>query len=142
MLFRKRTAGVRYTRRMKPVLVFGALLIAAIVALSGCAAPKGGVVILKNPNGTEFTMEFNAWSAKNKCELSMEKDDELQIEVSRDGGAIALTISGKNGGEPYTGNDLESGIFTVTVSEKDEYVITVSGKNATGKVTVKNLGSQ
>ena len=48
-------------------------------------------------------------------------------------------VSGKNGSEPYTGNDLESGVFTVTVSETDKYDIRITGKDATGKVTVKNV---
>ncbi|HOG01581.1 MAG TPA: hypothetical protein PKW29_10795 [Clostridia bacterium] len=142
MLFRQRTAGVKYTRKMKPALILGTLLIAITAALTACAAPKGGIVILENPNGMEFTMDFKEWSAKNKCELSLEKGDELQVEIARDGGEIALAVSGKNGSEPYTGNDLRSGIFTVTVSETDEYAITITGKDATGKVTLKNLAGQ
>ena len=57
-------------------------------------------------------------------------------------GKIAFGVSGKNGSEPYTGNDLQSGIFTVTVSETDNYVFNITGKNATGKITVKNLESE
>ncbi len=63
----------------------------------------------------------------------------LQIEVVHEAGKIALTVSGKNGSEPYTGNNLESGVFTVTVSETDQYEIRITGKDATGKVVVKNV---
>jgi hypothetical protein len=119
-----------------------ALLAAITVLLMACTAPKGGIVILENLRGTGFTMEFKEFSAKNKCELSMEKDDVLQIEVSRDGGEIALNIRGKNGSEPYTGNDLQSGLFTVTVSEADEYVVAITGDNAAGNVAVRNLGKK
>jgi hypothetical protein len=76
---------------------------------------------------------------KNKCELSLNKGDVLQIEVVHEDGKIALTVSGKNGSEPYTGNNLKSGVFTVTVSETDKYDIRITGKNATGKVMVKNV---
>jgi len=31
-------------------------------------------------------------------------------------------VSGKNGSEPYTGNNLRSGLFTVTVSETDYFL--------------------
>lgn len=140
MPFRKRTAGVRCIRKMNPI-IFLPLVIAIIIAISSCTATKGSIVILENPNGTGFTMDFKEWSAKNKCELSLNRDDVLQIEVARESGEITLTVSGKNGSEPYTGNDLESGIFTVAVSETDEYMIRITGKDATGKVTVKNLGS-
>jgi hypothetical protein len=87
-------------------------------------------VILENPNGTGFTMDFKEWSSKNKCELSLNKGNVLQIEVDREDGEIALLISGKNGSEPYTGNNIESGIFTVTVSETDKYDIRIAGKKS------------
>jgi hypothetical protein len=49
-------------------------------------------------------------------------------------------VKGKNGSEPYTGNNLKPGLFTVTVSETDRYEIRITGKGATGKVFVKNVG--
>lgn len=123
------------------LLIFLPLVIAIIVSISACSAPKNSILILENPNGTGFIMDFKEWSSKNKCELSLNKGDVLQIEVVREGGKIALMVSGKNGSEPYTGNNLESGLFTVTVSETDKYAIRITGKNATGKVMVKNVGS-
>ena len=73
---------------------------------------------------------------------ALSRGDVLQVEVERESGEIALTVSGKNGSEPYTGNDLVTGIFTITVFETDEYVFRITGKDATGKITVKNLGSE
>jgi nitrogen regulatory protein PII-like uncharacterized protein len=97
MLFRKQNAG-GCVLNMKPV-IFLPLMIAVMIALTACTATKGSIMILENANGTGFTMEFKELSARNKCELSLEKDDELQIEISRDEGEIALTISGKNGSD-------------------------------------------
>lgn len=125
---------------MNPI-IFLSLVFAIIVAISACTATKGSIVILENPNKTEFTMDFKEWSAKNKCELSLNRGDVLQIGVVREGGEIGLAVRGKKGSEPYTGNDLESCLFTVTVSESDEYLIQITGKDATGKVTVKNVAS-
>ncbi len=122
-------------------IIFLPLVIAIIVAISACTATEGSIVILENPNGTGFTMDFKEWSAKNKCELTLNRGDVLQIEIVRENGEIALAVSGKQGSEPYTGNDLDSGVFTVTVSETDEYLIRITGKDATGKVTVKNVES-
>ncbi|HHT62451.1 MAG: hypothetical protein ACOX4H_04630 [Bacillota bacterium] len=126
---------------MSPI-IFLPLLIAIVVAVSSCTAIKGSIVILESPNGTGFTMDFKEWSARNKCELSLNRGDVLQIEVDREGGEIALAVSGKKGSEPYTGNDLKSGVFTVTVSETDEYLIRITGKDATGKVRVKKVESR
>lgn len=132
MFFRRLTAGV----------VFATLTAILLFACSACTAPKGGIVIVEHPNGTEFAMDFKEWSAGNKCELSLRQGDELQLEMIREAGGIALTIRGKNGSEPYTGRDLCSGLFTVTVPETDVYVFTIRGSHATGNVTVKNLGRE
>ncbi|NLT57925.1 MAG: hypothetical protein GXX99_03060 [Clostridiales bacterium] len=115
-------------------------LLAAAILCSSCTKTADGTVRLEQPDETAFTVEFEAWSAENACELSLMQQDTLQIEVSRDDGKIGLTIRGKNGSEPYTGNDLCPGLFTVTVSETDDYVFTLTGDRATGRVAVRNLG--
>jgi len=121
-------------------IVFLPLFIAVIITISACTAPKGSIVILEDPDGTGFTMDFKAWSAENKCELPLREGDVLQIEIARESGEITLSVSGRNGSEPYTGKGLKSGGFTVAVSETDDYAIRIAGKGATGKITVKNLG--
>lgn len=125
MLFRKLSAGI---------------ILAAMLLLSACTAPNG-IMILENLNGTGFTMDLTQFNAETNYELSLTEGDVLQVEVTRNSGKIALTVSGKNRSEPYTGNNLASGIFTITVSETDEYVFRITGKDATGKILVKNLGS-
>lgn len=139
MLCRKQNGVIRRAKNTQLIILLF-LVIAIIVAIPACFMPKGRIVILENPNGTGFTMDFREWSSKNKCELSLNKGDVLQIEIVHEAGKIALTVSGKNGSEPYTGNSLKTGVFTVTVSETDRYVIRITGKDATGKVIVKNVG--
>ena len=91
------------------------IILTVMLLLSACAVPNGSIVILENPNGSSFTIDFAMVNAKNKCELSLAGGDVLQVEVEHESGEIALTVSGKNGSEPYTGNDLVTGIFTITV---------------------------
>lgn len=124
---------------MHPI-VFLPVFIALLIVISSCTSQKGSIVILENPDGTGFTMSFREWSLKNKCELSLEKGNVLQFDVDREKGEIALEVIGKKGSEPYTGNDVEPGIFTVTVPDTDKYEVRITGKNATGKVTVKKVG--
>jgi hypothetical protein len=119
--------------------IFLPIMIAIIIVISACTASKGSILIIETPNGAGFTMDFNEWRSNNKCELSLNRGDVLQIEVVREDGEIALVIIGKNGAEPYTGNGLGSGVFTVTVPVTDKYEIRVTGKDATGKITVKNV---
>lgn len=121
---------------MNPI-IFLPLVIAIIISISAYSAPEGSIVILENANGTGFTMDFKEWSSQSKCELSLNKGDVLQFEVAHEGGKVALKVSSKNGSEPYTGNNLQSGVFTVKVSEADKYNIQVTGKNPTEKIMVK-----
>ena len=101
MLFGKQNTRIRRIRNMHPI-IFLPLFIAIIISISACSAAKGSIVILENPNGTGFTMDFKEWSSKNKCGLSLKKGDVLQIEVAHEAGKIALSVSGENGSEPYT----------------------------------------
>ncbi|NLA83801.1 MAG: hypothetical protein GX854_04575 [Clostridiales bacterium] len=122
---------------MHPI-IFLPLFIGVLIFISACTAPKGSIVIRDNPNGTGLTMDFKDWSLKDRRELSLNKGDVLQIEVACESGEIDLVISGENGSEPYRGNSLKSILFTVTLSETDKYFIQITGKKATGKVTVIN----
>lgn len=126
---------------MRPSIIL-LLAMAIVLSTSACSATKGSILIIENPNGTGFIMEFKEWSEKNKCELALNSGDVVQFEVARENGEIALSVSGKKGSEPYTGTNVKSGIFTVTVSETDEYLIRIAGKDATGKVMVKIVESK
>lgn len=123
MLFRKLT------------LVFCLFL---ILFLSGCTS-KGSIVIVESLDGTSFTIKLNQYNKSNKCELFLNSNDEVQIEVLLESGTIALTVNGKKGSKPYTGKNLQINIFTISVSEKDDYVFKINGQEATGKIIVKNL---
>jgi len=146
MLFRKQNTGVeqdlriRRFKNMHPI-VFLPVFIAILIAISNCSKPKGTIVILENPDEKGFIMDLKDWTSKNKCELFLNKGDELQIQVAHESGQIDLAVTGKNGSEPYTGNDLKSCLFTVKVSETDNYRIWIIGNGATGKVIAKNVGS-
>lgn len=136
MFFEKQN-GIKVKKLRSNIILV--LVIATVLSVSACTAAKGSIVILENPNGSGFSMDFKNWTAQNKCQLSLNRGDVLQFEIVREEGEIALAVRGDKGSEPYTGNRVESGVFTVTVSETDEYLIGITGKNATGKVMVKAL---
>jgi len=140
MFYEKRKNKVRRKRIMDPI-VFLPVFIAIIIVISACSKKKGTFTLLEDPNDAGFIMDFKEWSQKNSCKLLLNEGDTLQIEVDREDGEIALKVSSRKGNEPYTGKKLESGLFTVTVAETDNYDIVISGKNATGKVSIKKLES-
>jgi hypothetical protein len=135
MLSEKECFGLRCKVDLHFIL-FLPLIIAIIIALTGCNPTKGSIIILENSEGTGCSMELREWSEENKCKLQLNKGDELWVEISRESGTIALSICGKNGDQAYTGNDLQSCSFSVTVSETDEYAINISGTNATGRISI------
>jgi hypothetical protein len=121
-------------------LGIGIILVVALL-LSACAT-GGRIVILEEPHGKGFAMDFTNFNANNKCTLALADGDVVQVEIVRDSGRIDLSVSGLKGSEPYRGNDLKTNTFTVRVSETDDYVFRITGNKANGKITVKNLGSE
>jgi hypothetical protein len=122
------------SRRLTTGIVFVILLL-----LSACATGSR-LVILEDPTGTGFTMSFTRFSVTNKCTLSLVEGDVVQVEAVHESGKMGLRVSGMKGSEPYEGNDLKTLTFTIRVSETDDYAFWITGHDATGKITVKNLG--
>ncbi|MHC1696409.1 MAG: hypothetical protein AB9835_14320 [Eubacteriales bacterium] len=71
--------------------------------------------------------------------MSLNKGDEIQVEVVRESGDVSLSIRERDGGEVYSGNGLESGTFTVSVSGTGEYIVQINGHKATGRILLKKL---
>ena len=138
MLFRRLIRRMRLNR-MNIVVFAGVLNLLLIFALSACTATEGSIVIMEDGHGTGFTMDFNNYNTENKCELPLTEGDVLQVEVEHEGGKIVFEVSGRNGSEPYGGNGLISSMFTITVSETDDYVFRIKGKDATGMIRVRNI---
>jgi len=66
MLFGKRISGLRRIQNLN-IVIFLAVIIAVIIALTGCSATRGSIVILENTSGTGCSMDFKEWSSNNKC---------------------------------------------------------------------------
>lgn len=138
MFSREHKAKSMCLKKLK-TMVLSALTAAVILMFSACTATTGSIIILEGMFGAQFDISFMQWSDEDKCEMSLEKGDKLQIEITRESGELDLSIIGKNGSEAYTGSNPDLNTFTVTVSETDEYVILLKGKNATGNIKIKNI---
>lgn len=120
---------------------FACLIIVSVILLifTGCEITKGGILINEKIPGKEYEIKFSEWTNTNKCVLPMKQNDELQIEIISDSGAISLEISDLNGNRAYTGTDLDSASFGVKAPHDGEYLIMLKGKNASGMIDIKNL---
>lgn len=81
-------------RQVRPIFLLP-VFVATLITITGCSALKGGIVISEEPDGTAFTIDFKEWSSQNKCELSLNKGDVVEIEIIRESGEIAFAVSGK-----------------------------------------------
>lgn len=125
--------------KQKNNLIFLLLVLVMALVFAACSGPKGSIIILEEPSGKQFDISYNTWKGQEKCQMSLVKGDEVKVEIYRENGEISMSIYGKNGSEPYQGNDLDTVNFIFNVSETDEYVISLSGNKATGKVLITNL---
>jgi|CZCB01.1.fsa_nt_gi hypothetical protein len=141
-MFSGRRIKRKELKKMNIVVLAGVLNLLLILAFSACAASEGSIVIVEDGHGSGFSMKFKDFNSENKYELSLNGGDVIQVEVEREGGGIAFSVSGSKGGEPYKGNDMLSGTFTVTVHETDNYSFKIKGKDATGNVTVKIISKE
>ncbi len=107
--------------------------------LTGCEFSLGTIVIKENEAKGEIVITLNSYNDKNDCKITLNGGDSILIDVENEKGKISLNIIGKKGSNPYTGSDVKSSRFTVTVSESDVYKIIVKGQKATGTVKIKKL---
>ena len=107
--------------------------------LTGCEFSLGTIVIKENEAKGEIVITLNGYNDKNDCKITLNGGDSILIDVENEKGKISLNIIGKKGSNPYTGSDVKSSRFTVTVSESDVYKIIVKGQKATGTVKIKKL---
>ena len=133
-----RRKGHQMINTQKLTVLF-ALLFALVFTSVSCSLSKGSIVIMEKPYGSCFDISLNTWSAKDTCRMSLNKGDEIQVEVVRGSGDVSLSIRGRDGGEVYSGNGLESGTFTVSVSSTGEYIVQINGHKATGRILLKKL---
>lgn len=130
---------MKIARKFKQIMMLVVIVPLMLMMLGGCSG-DGRILITEDGKGTGFTANIEDFSSNETVKMSLEKGHEVQVIVECQDGEIGLTVTSKSGIEPYTGNKLQTGSFTVTISITDKYTFLIKGKNATGKVTIKNLG--
>lgn len=128
----------RELKKMLHVTFAVIMIMLSTLILSACFTKQGTIYIVHN-NDTSFTVEMKEYNSTETCKLSLNEDDIIQVQVEHEEGIIYLTVRGSNGSEPYTGNDLATGIFTFRVTETSEHTFSFRGNFATGKILIKKL---
>src|SRR5690554_6159561 len=106
-------------RRLKKVhycIIIG-LIILLVIIISLYNTKKGTILIIEDSSGLGFSVQMSKYNSEKKYQLYLSKSDMIQVDVKHTEGIMALTVNGESGSEPYTGNDLKTGVFTFRVSE-------------------------
>lgn len=107
--------------------LFAALALAAL--LTGCAA--GGSCVAASAPG-EYSLSLDGFTGTHRAELSLRRGDEVAFSVDRQSGRIDLSLT--LDGALYTGNDAQSGSFTVVIPADGVCVFTLTASRADGSV--------
>lgn len=133
-----RRGDLNLNKKIKKIMILIVALI-TIIMVTGCVS-KGSMIIMEKDQGKEFTVTLINFNSKDTFKMFIDRDCEVQITVSDRKGELGLTIRGSKGSEPYTGNNLKKGTFTVKIGRTDEYAFEIRGKEVSGEIIVKNIG--
>ncbi len=116
-------------RKLLPLL----LILICFVSFSGCSS---GIEIGSAGNSTsnKITMSYYLFSGTKSRKITVEKDKPVDVscEIETERGSLDISITDEAGNSSYTGQDLETNSFIVTLTEEGTYTVVVKAKNHKG----------
>ena len=114
-----------------------AALSAALVmlALSACGEAAFNGSRVKNED--EYIIECSILNGEDSHTMLLAAGDVLSVEIVSEAGEIDLSIMGRGGENAFRGTELGSCQFEVGILESGEYEISLTGRRARGKVSVR-----
>lgn len=91
----------------------------------------------KIENADRFEMDFTVLNTTYTHEMPIGKGQYVEVRVTKDKGTLLLSIEDENGDAVYQGDDISTGEFIVYVDEPGNYIFSVSGESASGKVSFR-----
>ena len=114
---------------------------AMLFVLTGCGA--GSVFDgSRVSDASGFRMEYSILNREESAGLNLTEGDRLQVSLSHTEGSVDMTV-GMDGHEPiYRGNGQQNAEFILEITETGNYRISVSGRQAKGKVSFIRTGRE
>lgn len=114
---------------------FVCIAAALVMLLSACEMNVNvGVTTMRNDD--RWTMTYALFNSSKEENFYAESGDVFVIKTENSEGKIYLTVKMKNSDPVYEGN-IESGEFTVNVTESGRYTVRVEGEKAKGKFEIE-----
>ena len=116
---------------------FVCIAAALVMLLSACEMNVNvGVTTMRNDD--RWTMTYALFNSSKEESFYAESGDVFVIKTENSEGKIYLTVKMKNSDPVYEGN-IESGEFTVNVTESGRYTVRVEGEKAKGKFEIEKM---
>lgn len=109
---------------------------AALVMLLSACEMKVNVGVTTMRSDDKWTMTYALFNSSKEENFYAESGDVFVIKTENSEGKIYLTIKMKNSDPVYEGN-IESGEFTVNITESGRYTVRVEGEKAKGKFEIE-----
>ena len=114
---------------------FVCIAAALVMLLSACEMNVNvGVTTMRSDD--KWTMTYALFNSSKEENFYTESGDVFVIKTENSEGKIYLTIKMKNSDPVYEGN-IESGEFTVNITENGRYTVRVEGEKAKGKFEIE-----
>ena len=115
-----------------------------VLTLFGCGRGNGNynkvtaVGRVSSQTGTGISSEHKLLDGREQYTIHVPDGEEYAVRVSilNKNGSISLTIGEKDNEPVYTGNDIESGTFTVYLRESGDYSVTIDAKSHEGSYSL------
>ncbi len=119
----------------KVILIF----LCAAMLLTGCASgssyTKYSVESTTEDSWTMSYEEFNGVKTMNAPAVEGKKMV-FAVEIITESGALGLTVTGANGTQYYTGNELPTSSFSVEAGQSGPYTISVEADHHCGSFSI------
>ena len=111
-----------------------------VLTLFGCGRGNGNynqvtaVGRVSSQTGMRISSKHKLLDGREQYTIHVPDGEELAVRVSilNQNGSLSLTIGKRDHTPVYTGNDMESGTFTVYLRESGDYSVTIDADNHEG----------
>ena len=115
-----------------------------VLTLFGCGRGNGNynqvtaVGRVSSQTGTGISSTHKLLDGREQYTIHVPNGEELAVRVSilNQNGSVFLTIGKKDNEPVYTGNDIESGTFTVYLRESGDYSVIIDANNHEGSYSL------
>ena len=133
-----------HNSKLKPIVITLAMCF-LVLTLFGCGRGNGNynqvtaVGRVSSQTGTGISSTHKLLDGRERYTIHVPDGEDLAVRVSilNQNGSVSLTIGKKDTEPVYTGNDMESGTFTVYLRESGDYSVIIYANNHEGSYSLE-----